>query len=284
MAFWRNLFLAFSIAAVTSCSFNPFRTDNELTGSAASTAVGAAVGGLTAAGVGGSKPEIGLAGLAGGLVGYYVSTLRFASGGILHFGGQVYTVGERVGIVIPSDVLFDVNSADFVPGAGGVLDSVVAVLERYPTNSILISGNTSGFSDNCYEREISEARARQVAAYLWDHGINSFETESIKTRKLVYVGYGDYFPIANTIRAEGIRQNSRIQITSYPSRISLGYDEHFHVYNNIGASDDANPAQTVAVASASQNTSAEPDALRGEMSDDYQSGAPPDLKGELMPS
>lgn len=240
----RHLLIFLCWLALTSCSFNPFTRDNQLTGSAASTGVGAAIGGGTMLGVDASKPLVGVGALAGGLVGYYVSTLRFASGGIIQGGGQVFTVGEYATVEIPTDSLFDTNSSELLPEAEPILKSTVDVLNRYPNNNILVSGNTSGFGPQRYEHRLSEARARQIAAYLWANGINVFEHQSIRsTRKLIYVGYGDFFPISNNIRAKSIRENSRIQITAYPTSAQLAMGKRFKVFNNIGAYEEPHLTQ-----------------------------------------
>jgi len=221
-----------------SCTLNPFTTDNKLTGSAGSTAIGAGIGAGVAWLAGASKPVIIGAGLGGAAVGYYVSTLRFASGGVIKGGGQVFALGDYVSIEIPTDRLFDSNTADLLDDAGVLLDSAVEVLKRYPNNNIIISANTSGFGSAKFERKLSEDRAREVSAYLWAHGINDFQNQSINTRKLTFVGYGNYFPIANHIRNDSIRQNSRIQITAYPTAAQLGIDNCSKAFNNIGASGD----------------------------------------------
>jgi outer membrane protein OmpA-like peptidoglycan-associated protein len=249
MTQYRKLFLTtFTLLLLSSCSANPFRTDNELTGSATGTAVGAVAGGGVAAIAGASKVEIGLAAIAGGALGYYITSLPFASGGVTHVGGKVYTLGDYVTIEIPNDVLFDVNSADFLPDAGPVLDSAVSVLNRYPSNNIMVSGNTSGYYTDKFERQISQARARQVAAYLWAHGINNFNDQNSNygstkdhapyMRKLSYVGYGSYFPISNNITLQGIQENSRIQITAYPSDSQLHLNKCGEVFTNIGSPGD----------------------------------------------
>lgn len=229
---------------LAGCSFNPFTTDNELTGKAAPTVAGGAIGAGTAALLGGSKYTIGLAGLAGASLGYYVSTLTFAAGGITQAGGQVYTLGDYATVEIPTDTIFESNTADLLPGAGPALDSTVEVLKRYPRDNILVSGNTSGFGTTRWERTLSEKRAREVAAYLWAHGVNAFKGNpsefdpSSPTRTLNYVGYGNYFPISNNIRADSIRENSRIQITAYPSRRDLKLCDDQKVFANIGASNE----------------------------------------------
>ncbi len=232
---------------LTSCSINPFRGDNDMTGKASSTLIGAGAAGGIAYIAGASKPEIGVAGLLGGALGYYASTLSFTAGGITHVGGNVFSVGDFVTVEIPAERVFDVNSADFLPEATPILNSVVAVLMRNPGNNIMVSGNTSGFYSSKIEHKLSENRARQVAAFLWANGINNFNDENSNyasldkvpqfSRTLKYVGYGNYFPIANNITAEGIFKNDRIQITSYPPKAKLNLSNKEKVFANIGGSD-----------------------------------------------
>lgn len=242
---------------LAACSFNPFRLNNRTTGSPTAALVGTAAGAGSVALLTSSKPLILLGGLTGGMFGYYVTTLRYDAGGIIEACGQVYKVGDYVGIVIPSDNLFEPNSADFLPQAKPILDSAANVLQRYPQNNIMISGNTSGFSRTRWERKLSEKRAQKVSAYLWNSGVGAFKDKSNDTRKLNYVGYGNFFPIANTYTNDGIRTNSRIQITSYPSACDLLLDARHQAFNNVGGSNDRvlNEAPTCSGASAGRNGS-----------------------------
>ena len=223
------------LLTLVGCSFNPFTTDNELTGNAVAPAIGAGIGAGSMALLKAPKSMVWMAGIGGAALGYYMSSLKFAAGGVQHVGGEVYTVGDFVTINIPSDKLFDINSSELLPEAGPVLDSAVSVLSRYPNDNVIVSGNTSNFGTNQFEEKISEARARQVSGYLWAHGINNFNDKSINaTRKLTYVGYGSYFPIANDIHNNSIRANSRIQITGYPCKSSLHLGRKQKPFNNIG--------------------------------------------------
>jgi outer membrane protein OmpA-like peptidoglycan-associated protein len=230
--------LVFSLPLLAGCSYNPFIADNHETGKPIGAAIGAGIGGGGVALLGGTKPYIGLAALAGGAIGYYVTTLRYDSGGVLQGGGQVYKIGDFTGIYIPSDKLFEPNTAEFLPQAGPILDSTATILMRTPNNNILISGNTSGFYCARWEQRLSERRAQKVAAYLWNAGINNFKPQNNDLRRLNYVGYGDYFPIAATHRNEGLRDNSRIQITSYPSNYDLQLDKRHIAVHNVGADVD----------------------------------------------
>lgn len=225
-------------SSLTACSYNPMNPNSthQLTGNVTGTAVGAVAGTATGMAFGLPNSLIATLGLSGGAIGYYATTERFAAGGILQSGGQVYSLGDYTTIDIPTDSLFEPNSCDFLPGYEPTLLSVVNVLNRSPANNVLISGNTSGFGSPQYERRLSEARARKIANYLWANGISSLSGDSNDhhMRKVRYVGYGDYFPIANHIRAESLRQNSRIQITSYPTRDQLYMSKKMEDFNNIG--------------------------------------------------
>jgi outer membrane protein OmpA-like peptidoglycan-associated protein len=231
----RNTISLLLALGLTACSVNPFNNNNHPTGTVVGSVVGGTAGVGTVAALGtSSKVWMGLGGLAGAGIGYYVTTLRFAAGGIIQGGGQVYTQGEYATLEIPADKLFEVNSSDLLPDAESILKSAVAVLNRYPSHNIMISGNTSGFGTSRFERKLSEDRARETAAFLWANGVTGLKFQSLDCRKLTYVGYGNYFPIANSITNAGIRSNSRIQITAYPTKDQLLIDKKQRGFNNIG--------------------------------------------------
>lgn len=226
------------VFCLSSCTINPFSTDNRYTGSAAGTAIGAGVGVGAASLLNLHHSVWPYFGLSGAAVGYYVTSLRYDAGGVMHAGGQVFTLGDYVSINIPTDNLFEENSADFLPESDDILESAVAVLSRYPDNHILVSGNTSGFATTKFERKLTERRAREVANFLWAHGVNNFQSGGMTMRRLRYVGYGNYFPIANNIKNVSIRQNSRIQITAYPTRAQLYIDDCHSAFTNVGGFSD----------------------------------------------
>lgn len=234
-----KLFLLISsVSFIVSCSYNPFIRNNHTTGSPTAAAIGAGASGGLIAAVGGSKPLIAIAGIGGGMFGYYITTLRHDSGPILAAGGNVYVVGKYVGIYIPSHVIFEANTAQLLPQAVPILESAAKVLKRFGNNNIMISGNTSGFYKAFWEYRLSEFRARAVSAYLWRAGINNFKERSNDTRRLNYVGYGDFFPIAQNYTNRGIRENSSIQIISYPGNCDLHLDRLKQTVYNIGAASD----------------------------------------------
>ncbi len=231
----RAMLMTSLLVSITACSYNPFNNSDHLTGSAVGAGTGAVAGGTTAAVMGeSSKPVLGLAALAGASIGYYVTSLRFDSAGIVQAGGQVYTLGDYATIEIPSDRLFETNSSDLLPQADAILKSAVAILNRYDCNNIMVSGNTSGFGSARFEHRLSEDRARQVAGFLWANGVSGLKAQSLDSRKLTYVGYGNYFPVANNITNSGVRANSRIQITAYPTKDQLLINKKQMTFNNVG--------------------------------------------------
>lgn len=222
-----------ALLLLTGCA-----SSNNSSGNPAGPALGAAAGVTASNALGAPVGMMAMAGVSGASIGYYMTTLRFDAGPIFKAGGDVYKQGEYVGISIPSYKLFETNSAELLPQAEPLLNSAVGVLQRYPNSNILVSGNTSGLNSRSFDQKLSEARARQVAAFLWAHGINNFKRESIKFRKLTFVGYGDYFPIANSSKSSNVQKNSRISITGYPSTADLKLDARSMVFNNIGGLDD----------------------------------------------
>lgn len=228
--------IACCIFLFSSCTYNPFTTNHDFTGN---NVAGPIIGGVGAASsaalLGASKTWIGIAGVGGIGLGYYMTTLQYASQEIIKVKGQVYQVGDYVGIVIPTDALFEENSADLLQNAYSILQSAMKVLNHYPNDNILISGNSSGFNTRAQELRLTKARAKKIAAYFYANGISNFTFQSNNTRKLIYTGFGNDFPIANHFKAKSIRENSRIQITAYPSTVDLALDKRYELFNNIGA-------------------------------------------------
>src|SRR5438477_10051461 len=101
---------------LTACSYNPFsaNSNKSLTGSAAGAGVGAVAGTSTGLLFGLPNAVSAALGIGGGAVGYYTTTQRFAAGGIIQSGGQVYSIGDYTTIEIPTDSLFESNSSDFL--------------------------------------------------------------------------------------------------------------------------------------------------------------------------
>lgn len=244
------IFIGLMSLLLTSCA-----THREPSPSAVGAGIGAVAGASGAALLGVSKPvPLIAAGIGGAALGYYLASKTGYTNPLTQAGGQVFTLGEYLAINIPSDRLFDSNSADFLPEAGPILDTTAGILSHYSQHHIIVSGNMSGFSSAKFERKLSELRAKRVTEVLWEDGIDDTSSLSLRngiperprqhrySRKLIYVGFGNYFPIANDIHNDSIRQNSRIQITAWPTHAMLHPElcqRNYKIFNNIGKLDEA---------------------------------------------
>ncbi len=111
--------------------------------------------------------------------------------------------------VVIDNIYFDFNEAILKPESFQVLDSVVGLMERYPTMVIEVSGHTDSKGTVEHNLNLSEARARAFADYVISKGIASTRLET--------KGYGESKPIApNEINGkdnpEGRDKNRRTEI------------------------------------------------------------------------
>ena len=118
-------------------------------------------------------------------------------------------VAEDKPVVIPN-VYYDFNEAVIKPESYPVLDSVVGLMQRFPTLAIEISGHTDGKGHRKQNKELSVARAKAFADYLIGKGIDAARLES--------KGYGEDYPIApnkeedGSDNPEGREKNRRSEI------------------------------------------------------------------------
>jgi OOP family OmpA-OmpF porin len=95
------------------------------------------------------------------------------------------------------------TAVQLTPGSGKVLDEAVAMLKKYPTVRIEISGHTDSSGDEAQNRALSQKRADLVRDYLVQRGVAA--------DRLASKGYGPEFPIGNNATPEGRAQNRRVE-------------------------------------------------------------------------
>jgi outer membrane protein OmpA-like peptidoglycan-associated protein len=115
--------------------------------------------------------------------------------------------GERVDAAgcafnLRLEVLFDTNSATLQPDSYAGLDRAVDLLKRVPTISGVIEGHTDSQGPDRYNLDLSDRRARTVADYLFDHGVDR--------GRIQWKGYGESQPVADNNTADGRAQNRRV--------------------------------------------------------------------------
>jgi outer membrane protein OmpA-like peptidoglycan-associated protein len=113
--------------------------------------------------------------------------------------------GDKIRLVIPCDITFENDSANLKSEFFDVLDSVAIVLKRFNQTLVTVAGFSSSTGSIMHNQLLSEERARCVANFLIDAGINR--------SRLVTVGYGLRYPIASNETKAGQSLNRRVEIT-----------------------------------------------------------------------
>lgn len=117
------------------------------------------------------------------------------------------TTGQIINI---DNLYFAADSSNLQDVASfAVLDELFQFLQEHPTVTIEVRGHTSAGSGRQrinlkYSEDLSRARAKTVALYLVNKGINA--------DRIQYRGYGPREPIATNDTPEGRRKNQRVEI------------------------------------------------------------------------
>ncbi len=120
-------------------------------------------------------------------------------------GGAIVFDDASSTIYVPPSrkIEFDVGSAELAPSAQQTVADVAKVLKEHPEISRLeIEGHASRQGDERYNVDLTERRARAVAAALQRQGVPG--------SRLVAVGYGEYCPAVETADEVDEPQNRRV--------------------------------------------------------------------------
>lgn len=202
----------------TACStYNPYTGDKQTSKATKGAVIGAVSGAVLGALTGDDSRErkkraligAGVGGIAGGSVGYYMDVqeakLREQLQGT---GVSVTRDGDNITLNMPGNITFATNSADINSNFYAVLDSVGLVLKEYDKTVVETAGHTDSTGSDQYNQSLSERRAGSVAAYLNNRGV--------KTNRLLTVGYGEAYPIADNGTESGRMANRRVELTLLP--------------------------------------------------------------------
>ncbi|GIX40928.1 MAG: membrane protein [Leptospiraceae bacterium] len=102
------------------------------------------------------------------------------------------------------NILFDFDSYTLKEESKRTLDAIYEILKEYPDREIQISGHTDNIGTEEYNLELSEKRARAVADYLLEKGLNEDQ--------ISYKGYGSSKPIVPNDTPENRAKNRRVEI------------------------------------------------------------------------
>ncbi len=100
-------------------------------------------------------------------------------------------------------IYFDFDKSDLLAESTDELNRLVAYLTRHPNYQITITGHTDNFGTEAYNLNLSTNRAKAVATYLIEKGIDK--------QRIQFSGTGSSNPIADNGTAEGRSQNRRVE-------------------------------------------------------------------------
>jgi len=100
-------------------------------------------------------------------------------------------------------IYFDFDKSDLLPESAEELNRLKAYLEERPNYEIAITGHTDNFGTDVYNLNLSNNRARAVANYLAEKGI--------ERQRITYRGAGSSDPVADNSTPHGRSLNRRVE-------------------------------------------------------------------------
>jgi len=205
-----------TIVLLAGCTNNPYTGEREAGKAGIYGGIGAVSGAVIGAATSSKKDRakgalIGAAvgGAAGGGYGYYVDTQEAKLRQTLQGTGvQVQRDGNNLTLIMPGNITFASNSADISSSFYPTLNSLVQVFKEFNKNGIDIVGHTDSTGSQQLNQDLSNRRARSVAAYLEGNGVTP--------SRISAYGAGSSQPIASNSTAAGKAQNRRVEINLRP--------------------------------------------------------------------
>lgn len=206
------------VGAVSGCqTLDPYTQESQTSNAATGAMIGAGIGAVVGLISGDDAVErrqhamigAGIGALAGGAAGYYMdqqeAKLRQQLEGT---GVSVYRDGDNITLNMPGNVTFATNSSDLSPAFFEVLNSVSVVLTEFDQTVVEVAGHTDSTGSAEYNQSLSERRSRTVSQYMYSQGIID--------ERLISVGLGESYPVADNGNADGRQLNRRVEITMVP--------------------------------------------------------------------
>lgn len=211
-------FTAATILVAGCTTYDPYtreeKVSNATKGAGIGAAAGAAAGALT--GVAADKHVArnaligaGVGALGGGAVGYYMDRQEAKLRQRLdETGVRVKREGERIRLVMPGNVTFEVDSAQVRSRFQRVLADVGLVLKEFKKTYVRVEGHTDATGPAAYNERLSRRRAQSVAQDLIDEGL--------RPERFIIRAYGEREPIASNATEQGRQRNRRVEIELVP--------------------------------------------------------------------
>jgi outer membrane protein OmpA-like peptidoglycan-associated protein len=180
-------------------------------GAASGAAVGAAVGSAAKNTALGAIIGAGVGGATGAIIGKQMDKQAKEIASIP--GAEVKRVGEGINVTFESGVLFGVDQSTISPNAQSKIKDLATIFAKYPDEYILIEGHTDASGSSEHNMQLSERRAKAVAAFLQSQNVAG---ERIKT-----AWYGESQPKYPNNTEANKAQNRRVEFAIYASEAMI---------------------------------------------------------------
>ena len=174
------------------------------------TAVGAGVGGLAGAAIGGNAKGAVIGAGVGALGGYVWSRhmeqkkLAMERATVGTGVAVIQTPDNQLKLNVPSDVSFDSGRADIKPNMRSILDQFANGLASQPNTEVRIIGHTDSVGSDVMNNQLSMDRAQATRQYLASRGVDQ--------RRIAVAGRGEHEPVADNGSDAGRARNRRVEI------------------------------------------------------------------------
>jgi outer membrane protein OmpA-like peptidoglycan-associated protein len=174
------------------------------------TAIGAGVGALAGAAIGGNTKGAVIGAGVGALGGYvwsrHMEQKKLAMERATMGSGVAVTQtpDNQLKLNVPSDLSFDVGRADIKPNMRPILDQFAQGLSNQPNTEIRIIGHTDSTGSDDLNDRLSVQRAQATKNYLAARGIDP--------NRIQIAGRGEHEPLADNSSDAGRAKNRRVEI------------------------------------------------------------------------
>ncbi len=111
---------------------------------------------------------------------------------------------ETLQVHFDSDILFDVDSAVLDVNSRYSLNEFADVMNDFAKTAIVIQGHTDSTGSEEYNQSLSERRSRSV--------FNHLVAQEVSPDRMIALGYGEGYPVADNASEAGRTQNRRVTI------------------------------------------------------------------------
>ena len=130
-----------------------------------------------------------------------------AVAGVASEGGcaKVITNEAKMGVnTFAKSILFNTGRASFKAGVTGVLKSMIAIINEFPTAEFSVKGFTDSIGSASNNLKLSSKRANAVRDFLVKNGVDA--------SRLTASGLGEESPIASNMNRAGRSENRRVEV------------------------------------------------------------------------